>query len=52
MKYSFTLDKPQTVKSIKVVFNNSTDFFDIAACPFTLCRGFFTPKIGPVPPKL
>ena len=23
-----------------------------AACPFTLCRGFFTPKIGPVPPKL
>lgn len=24
---SFTLDKPQTVKSIKVVFNNSTDFF-------------------------
>jgi hypothetical protein len=27
MKYSFTLDKPQTVKSIKVVFNNSTDFF-------------------------
>ena len=24
----------------------------LAACPFTLCRGFFTPKIGPVPPKL
>ena len=23
-----------------------------AACPFILCRGFFTPKIGPVPPKL
>ena len=24
----------------------------MTACPFTLCRGFFTPKIGPVPPKI
>ena len=26
--------------------------YPIAPCPFTLYRGFFTPKIGPVPPKL
>jgi hypothetical protein len=24
----------------------------VPACPFTLCRGFFTPKIGPVSLKL
>jgi hypothetical protein len=30
----------------------SKDFIHLAACPFTLCRRFFTPKIGPVPPKL
>jgi hypothetical protein len=24
----------------------------LSACPFTLCRGFFTHKIGPIPPKV
>jgi hypothetical protein len=26
--------------------------YGFTACPFTLCRRFFTPKIGPVPPKI
>jgi hypothetical protein len=34
------------------ILSSFTTYVVTTACPFTLCRVFFTPKIGPVPPKL
>ena len=37
---------------MKQYFENSQEAYKVdSAFPFTLCRGFFTPKIWPVPPK-
>ena len=51
---SDTVNQEILVQGNKIftTFYHLINIINMTACPFTLCRGFFTPKIGPVPPKL